>query len=143
MTEDEVRQAGWTQSARWPGFTDAAGPFWSRRDGDGWQYAVLSSERHVNNRGVVHGGLLLTLADHALGIAVWESIGREACATIQLDMQFLATTLPGELVEVAAEITRSTKSVVFVRGVLSSGSRVVSTAAGIWKRLAPQSGEMT
>ena len=136
MTAEEAENAGWKRMGRAAGFSELAGPFWSRRDGDEWRYGALAEPKHMNNRGVVHGGLLLTLADHALGFAVWEHVGRASCATIQLDMQFLDAVRPGDFVEVDPAIVRATRSVVFVRGSLAVAGRTVAAANGIWKILA-------
>ena len=135
MTADEVEQAGWTQAHSTGTFSDTAGPFWSRRTGDNLRYGVLAEPRHTNYRGVVHGGLLLTFADHALGMAVWEQIGRVPAATIQLDMQFVDAVRPGDFVELDADIVRATRSVVFVRGSLTVAERSIAMASGVWKIL--------
>ncbi len=119
------------------GFTELVGGFWSRRDGDGWRYAALPDERHVNNRGVLHGGLLLTFADHALGMTVWERAGRRPCATVQLNVQFVAAGRPGALLELDAEVIRTARTLVFMRGTIRAGTRTVAVADGIWKMLGP------
>ena len=137
MTHEEAVQAGWKPRSAETGFTELVGAFWSRRDGDGWRYAALPDERHVNNRGVVHGGLLLAFADHALGLTVWERIGRRHCATVQLNMQFVEAGQPGAMLELDAEIVRTARSLVFVRGIIRAGDRTVAMADGIWKILGP------
>ena len=140
MTAEQAASAGWSPRSAATGFPELVGGFWSRRDGDGWRYAVLPGERHVNNRGVVHGGLLLTFADHALGLTVWERAGRRPCATAQLNMQFVDAAQPGELLELDAEIVRMARSLVFVRGTIRAGERTVATVDGIWKLLGPPPG---
>ena len=135
VTVEEAEHAGWTLARDSGTFSDQAGPFWSRRDGDTWQYAVLTDSRHSNNRGVVHGGLLLTFADHALGLTVWEHVGRAPCATIQLNMQFVDAVQPGDFVELEVTIVRATRSVVFVRGSLAVAERPVAIVDGVWKIL--------
>ncbi len=136
MNAEEAQAAGWKLGPRGSAFPDLVGPFWSRRDADRWRHAALTDARHANNNGVVHGGLLLSFADNALGMTVWHHIGRRPCATIELSMQFVDAVQPGDLVELDAEIVRATRSVVFVRGTLSVADRTVATATGIWKILA-------
>ena len=98
-------------------------------------FGLLTDARHANRRGVVHGGMLVTLMDHALGAVVWEAVGRAPIATIQLDAHFLAAVRPGEFVEARGQVVRRTRSVVFVRGALTAGGREVLAASGIWKVL--------
>ena len=140
MTPQEATASGWKPRSAATGFPELVGAFWSRRDGDTWRYGALADERHVNNRGVVHGGLLLTFADHALGLTIWERIGRRNCATAQLNFHFVDAAQPGEFLELDAEIVRTTRSMVFVRGTIRTGSRTVAAADGIWKILGPPAG---
>jgi uncharacterized protein (TIGR00369 family) len=112
------------------------GPFLARRDGEGdWRYGFVAEQRHLNLGGVVHGGMLMSFADDALGATVWQSVGRRPCTTVQLSTQFVSPVRLGELVEVRAEVLRATRTVVFVRGVLEVGGRTVVHADGVWKIL--------
>ncbi len=44
-------------------FLDTLGPFYQREEGDG----IRVAEGHLNARGAAHGGLVVTMADVALG----------------------------------------------------------------------------
>ena len=111
------------------------GPFLARREGDGWRYAFVAEQRHLNKGGVVHGGMLMSFADDALGATVWEAVGRKPVTTVQLNTQFISPARLGELVEARAEVLRRTRTVVFIRGVLEAGGRTVVHADGVWKIL--------
>jgi len=52
------------------------GPVFERNAGDNRRFAIVVDKRHVNMRGVLHGGMLMTFADLALGQAVWDATGR-------------------------------------------------------------------
>lgn len=116
-------------------FGDSLGPLYMRPDGSG--FACRMAERHGNPRGVVHGGVLMALADQVLGLTVYRSTGHEPSATVSLNCDFVEGALPGELVEGEAEVTRTTRSIVFVQGRLRCGERLILTASGLWKRLQP------
>jgi uncharacterized protein (TIGR00369 family) len=125
---------GW--SLREPvGFSGLTGPFWWRQEGDGWAYGLLAEARHANGHGIIHGGMLVTLCDNTLGLTVWHAAGRKPCVTVQLNTQFLASVRPGEFIEGRGEILRRGRSMVFVRGVLTVGDRMVAAADGVWKLL--------
>jgi uncharacterized protein (TIGR00369 family) len=111
------------------------GPFLARREGDGWRYGFVAEQRHLNKGGVVHGGMLVSFADDALGATVFEAVGRQPVTTVQLNTQFIAPVRLGELAEMRAEVLRRTRTVVFVRGVLEVGGRAVVHADGVWKIL--------
>ena len=117
------------------GFPQLVGPFWSKREGDGWAYGLLAEPRHGNAHGIIHGGMLVTFLDQILGATCWEAAQRGPVVTIQLNTHFVSGAKAGEFLEARAEAVRATRSVVFVRGQLTVGSRIVATADGVWKRL--------
>ncbi|WP_376089939.1 PaaI family thioesterase [Roseomonas sp. CCTCC AB2023176] len=127
--------AGWERRGT-GAFSLLTGPFWARRDDRGWVYGLLAEDRHLNGAGIVHGGLLVTMADNALGLTVWEAAGRVPCVTVTLNTQFISAVHPGEFIQARAEILRQARSTVFVRGVLTVGDRIVAAADGVWKILA-------
>jgi uncharacterized protein (TIGR00369 family) len=126
--------AGWTTQDR-TGFSALVGPIWARQEGGDLAYGFLAEAKHANARGVVHGGMLMTFADQALGRLVSEAVGRKPIATIQLDTHFLAPARPGDFVEAHGKIVRRTRSVVFVEGTLTVKGHPVSRSHGIWKVL--------
>jgi len=117
------------------GLAGTLGPFWSRRDGAGWRYGLLTDERHANRLGLVHGGVLMTFADQLMGMTAWQAVERQPCVTLQMDTQFISAAKLGDFLEGTAEVVRATRSVVFVRGALCAAGREIITATGIWKRL--------
>jgi len=125
---------GWRVHPREEGFEHHVGPIWRRKRDDGVMvFGFRCAAHHVNPMGVVHGGMLMTFADHVLGALVWHRIGRRRCATVSLNCDFIAAARAGDWVEGAAEITRLGRSVVFVRGDLTVGGAPVLTANGVWK----------
>lgn len=55
-------------------------------------------ERHCNNMGFMHGGMLSAFADGALAWAVWHAT-RKASVTLKLTTSFFGTIRPGEWLE--------------------------------------------
>jgi uncharacterized protein (TIGR00369 family) len=130
---------GWAPRAP-VGFSGLTGPLWSRPEGDGWAFGILAEARHANGHGIVHGGMLVTLLDNALGLTVWHAAGLRPAVTMQLNTHFLASARPGEFLEARGEVMRLANSVVFVRGVITVGDRRVAAADGVWKVLAAKPG---
>jgi uncharacterized protein (TIGR00369 family) len=123
-------QDGWTPRTL-PGFAGLIGPLWTRREEQGWAYAVLIEERHANPAGVAHGGLISTLADHALSVIAWEANARRPCITVALDVRFLAPARPGDLVVARGRVVRQTGSLAFVEGRVAVGDLEIATASAI------------
>ncbi len=118
------------------GFIDHVGPIWTRTGPSGLKsFAFVAQPKHANLIGLVHGGMLMTLADRALGVAGWDAAGGRPSVTIQFDMQFVSSAKMGEFAELAPEVVRLTSSLVFLRGTLTVAGRAVATASGVWKIL--------
>ncbi len=133
-TPEFLRQAGWRQFQE-TGFGATLGPVWYRTENEHTVYGLLAEAKHINRNGTVHGGVLLGLADHALGHASGEATGGAKQATIHLDLDFLAPAFEGDLIFVDTLVTRRTRAIVFVQGTLSVNSKTVATASGLWKVL--------
>jgi acyl-coenzyme A thioesterase PaaI-like protein len=112
---------------------------WAKKLDGNWLYGLLTGPEHANPAGVVHGGVLMAFADHGLSFLAWEAAERAPCTTIQLNTHFLDAIKPGEFIELRGEVTRRTRGLVFVRGVISvpdsHGSRDVGATDGIWRVL--------
>jgi len=130
----ELIAAGWkAMPAR--DYPALIGPFMARPFEAGWEYGFLPEARHLNIGGVVHGGMLMSFMDDVLGMTVWEAANRQPVTTVQLNHHFIAPGKLGELVIGRGEVLRATRTVVFIRGTLTSGGRVLVHADGVWKIL--------
>lgn len=115
------------------GFTAQVGPFWTR-DEPVREMGILTEARHGNDHlGTVHGGVLMTFADLALGYGVARAIGGPHCVTVQLQIQLVATGKIGEFIHCQSEVVRRTSQLVFARGLILAGDRTIASADGIWK----------
>ena len=126
---------GWKVPEEWSGFVGEIGPLWVRRGERGLRVGFEAEARHANVRGVVHGGMLMTLADQMMGQLTWYVAGGRPCATASLSNDFLSPARIGEWIEGEAAIVHQGKSLIFVRGDLKVGDRPVLSATGIWKIL--------
>jgi acyl-coenzyme A thioesterase PaaI-like protein len=131
---DPAAAEGW-EPVKDTGFIGLVGPIYRRQIGERWAFGFRAEPKHANLRNVVQGGMLMTFADRALGRNAWKAAGDRPVATIQFGMQFISAGRIGEFFEIRPEVVRRTSSLVFMRGELVAGSRVVATAAGIWKIL--------
>ncbi|HEX2136214.1 MAG TPA: PaaI family thioesterase [Microvirga sp.] len=131
---DPARE-GWIVRDDEPGLMTLVGPLWQRGNDRDLVFGFLAEEKHLNRRGVVHGGMLMAFADQALGLTAREVTGGVPQATIQLDTQFIAPVAAGEFVEARAQVVRRTRAILFMRGTLAVGERAVASSQGIWKVL--------
>ena len=127
---------GWT-SADEDGFIGLVGPIWQKGEGEGRKFGFLAEPRHANLVGVVQGGMLMTFADRGLGILAWDAAARP-CVTTSFEMQFVGAGRIGSFVELEGEVVQRTRTMVFMRGLLRSGRRLVASCQGSWKILSDQ-----
>jgi uncharacterized protein (TIGR00369 family) len=116
-------------------FENFVGPLYETGEGIARRYAFVVDERHVNLRGVIHGGMLMTLADMTMGQAAWDACDRADVVTLNMQSQFIRGARIGEIVEVAPVLTRRTRAILFIRGDFTVAGEVIFSCASLWKLL--------
>jgi uncharacterized protein (TIGR00369 family) len=133
-TPDNLQAQGWRSRAL-PGFVGLVGPLWTRKEEPDWAYGILAGPEHMNPAGLVHGGLLMSLMDHALSAIAWEAVGRRACVTVQMDTKFLSSARKGSFLVARGRVTRATASMVFMNGMVSVENKEILVASALLKVL--------
>ena len=117
----------------------ATGPFYEPLDPAGDPRVVLLvEEKHCNSSGVTHGGLLMTMADLTLCAAARAGLPDERAITVQLDAQFTDAGRIGDFLVARAEVVRRGGTLIFVRGQIQCGERVLLTASAVTRRVKRQ-----
>lgn len=116
-----------------PGFMGLIGPLWTRRTEQGWQYGLPAAPKHLNPAGVVHGGALLTLADHVMSAVAWEACGRQACLTLDMSAQFLNAVRQGDWLVADAQVVRQSRGLIFMEVALAVDRKVAVKAQALLK----------
>lgn len=118
------------------GFNAHIGPIkFAQAAPDTWIAALAVAAHHTNMGGVCHGGVLLSLADVAMGSATFAAGPEHACATIELDAKFLAAAKEGQTMLAEARQLRRVRDLSFMACRIDAGGRQVLAASGIWKYL--------
>lgn len=115
------------------GFINLVGPLWQRMNGGAPEYVIVGQDKHRNRRGVVQGGLLMTLADRTCGMTARLVSGVETMATVQMDTHFVEAAQIGDVMISTPRVVRITKSLIFMRADVAVGNRCVATANGVFK----------
>lgn len=134
-SEAELLADGWE---RLPAthFNDLSGPYYGKIDDQGRIVGLISEERHSNGHlNVLHGGVLMTFADVALGCACGDVLDVPMITTIQLQYNFTASAKIGSFITCRPELIRKTSTMIFVRGLVMAGDRTLGSADGIWRIL--------
>ena len=126
--------AGFAPFEKSSAFLDLIGPLYAKTDERGLVLGIRIDERHCNRRGFAHGGLLVTLADLALGYSSGHGIDQStALVTINLSADFAGSAQIGEWLETHTDVQRSGGSVAFANCYLTVGDRRLVRVSGIFK----------
>jgi len=132
--DDQLRALGWTVVDT-SGFLNLIGPLWHRVSNGDHEYAILAQDKHHNRRGLVQGGVLMTLADRASGMIARLVSGKPTLATVQMDVHFVDSGRIGELLVARPRVVRATRSLIFTTAEVTAQGRCVVTASGVFKIL--------
>lgn len=131
---------GWVPCSVGP-FMTSLGTIWRKGEGEAIRFGMLAERRHGNHRDIVHGGVIMTLADFGLGSIMSELNGNNHQVTVQLDVQFLSAGEVGDFLVSEGEVLRRSSSLFFVRGTIfalgTDPLRRVAAANGVWKTVRP------
>ncbi len=94
-------------------------------------FRLVVTADHMNPYGVVHGGVLYSMVDYALGAALTSELDRrERCATLEMKINYLAPVSGGELRAEAHVVDRTKRIGVMESRVFADGKRLVAVATG-------------
>jgi acyl-CoA thioesterase len=92
--------------------------------------SITIEDKHRNGTGVAHGGVLFTLADTAMGAALFNSLEPgEICATIEIKIGYFKPVFDGTLV-CEATVLHKGKSIASIEATILNGDQLVSKASG-------------
>jgi len=132
---EALEAEGWTKLPIGP-FSRAIGQSWAlHRDGRVLVGVLFDDITANENIGIVHGGAMMTFADIAMGYIASHSIGKDHCATAQLQYQFAGAVQVGQFCICEAELVRKTRQLVFVRGLMTVEGRNVGSVDAVFKVL--------
>ncbi len=96
-------------------------------------FALTISAPHMNPHGVVHGGVVYTLVDYAMGGAVTSALDSgERCSTLEVKINYLAAATGGELVAEANILNRTRRIAVLEGRVRDETGRLLAIATGTY-----------
>jgi uncharacterized protein (TIGR00369 family) len=97
-----------------------------------------ADDRHLNINGIVHGGVLASMIDTAMGRAV-RSVTENIPATSQLTVTYLEPAYPGLLVA-TARIAKRASTLTIVEAEVEQDGTPVAHALATFALLKPRSG---
>lgn len=96
------------------------------------------AEQHLNPGGIAHGGIAFTLADSAMGAAVYTLLeAGQRCATIELKINYLAPVVHGRTTASATVVSKRKHTSVVSAEVHDKDGELVALAQGTFAIIHP------
>lgn len=101
-------------------------------------------DRHLRDSQIVHGGVLASLLDAAVGVAARSVVASGPdLVTIQLNLNFVRATGPGETLVVTGEVQHAGRTTIVARGeIRTAAGKLVATGTGTLYRLPDAPGKL-
>lgn len=128
--------AGWTTWSNGADpFESTIGPFFFRATDGRAQCAFEAKPHHLNGGGAVHGGALMSFADFALFAIAHNALREVKAVTLTCNSEFIGAGGLDAWIEAEGEVLRDTRSLVFVRGLITQASRPLLAFSGTLKKI--------
>ncbi len=136
MTSQTIVPDGFLPYSEPSPFLDQIGPLYERDNERGFALGLLVLDRHCNRRGFAHGGLLVTLADIALGkTGERRSTPRVRLLTTSLVFDFISIARRGDWIEAQCDFQRTGREIAFANCYVTRSGDVIGRASGVFKVL--------
>ncbi len=132
------------------GFSDTLQPSYLRTEGDEVSFGFLAGPAHGNSMGIVHGGVLMTLADLAAACGVNHARGvRAGSPTINLAVDFIAAAKLGKWIQADVTQVSLKRRFAFASGLIHTsdgpvarfnGTFYLPDHDGMWRGEGPRGG---
>lgn len=97
------------------------------------EVGVTVAEEHSNPIGLVHGGLIMALADAAMGNAI-RALGIKG-VTVDCSTSFIAGAPKGEHIVARGQVWKAGKNMVFARADIRCGDRILGDSKGTFFKI--------
>jgi uncharacterized protein (TIGR00369 family) len=133
-----VTDGEWAGWRTWSGdpFETQSGPYYFREEDGRIRCAFRAERKHMNGGGFMHGGCMLTFADFALFSIAHDDLKDSHAVTVSLNGEFVGPAHEGDLVEATGEVVKAGKSMIFIRGLVSTGGSPMLAFSGVIKKVA-------
>jgi uncharacterized protein (TIGR00369 family) len=120
-------------------FTDPWEPLYSTRTEKAVIMGLRLAKPHTNSRGLIHGGLIASLADNAMGYSCAQTMGwNSSLVTISLSVDFVGSAEIGQWLSVESDVIRTGSTLCFAQSLVKADGIVIARASGTFRVLRKQ-----
>ena len=112
---------------------DLIGPVYSKGEGEDLVLGLRVGKKHCNMRGTLHGGILATLADVALGYTIaFSTQPPTGLITASLSLDFAGTARIGDWLETKVDVQKKGGRLAFANCYISAGGQRIVHASAVF-----------
>lgn len=112
---------------------DELGPFYGKGTGADLVIGLRASEKHTNSRGTVHGGVLATIGDIALGYTMaFSSDPPRRATTASLTIDYIGSAKAGDWIEARVDKCKIGKTLAFANAYLTVNDTQVARVSAVF-----------
>ncbi|WP_068874145.1 MULTISPECIES: PaaI family thioesterase [unclassified Phenylobacterium] len=109
-------------------------PIWRRHSGDTVILGLRVRDDHCNSRGFVHGGLISSIADAAMGLSCARRLGDLASlVTVNLTVDFLGSALVGQWLEFDTVFVNPGRTLCFTQAFVTADGQPCARANAVFR----------
>jgi uncharacterized protein (TIGR00369 family) len=121
-------------------FTDPWEPLYSKRTDKAVIIGLRLAKPHTNGRGLIHGGLIASLADIAMGYSCARVMGEtSSLVTIGLSVDFVGNAPLGQWLAVEPQVIKTGSTICFAECLVKADDVVIARANATF-RVVPKNG---
>jgi uncharacterized protein (TIGR00369 family) len=118
---------GFVRHERKSAVTEPWEPIWARSLSDSVQLGLRIAPVHCNSRGLLHGGLIASLADNAMGLSLAQTLGT-AAVTVNLAVDYVRVGTPGQWLQIEPRVIRAGGKIGFVDALVTADGETIARA---------------
>ena len=114
-------------------YLELIGPILNKKTDKGLIIGLKVSEKHCNARGLLHGGVMSSLADIALGYnAAFQGDEPVPMVTASLTIDYAGAAKLGDWIEITTDVQKVGRSMAFANCYFSVGEKRIARASAVF-----------
>jgi uncharacterized protein (TIGR00369 family) len=133
---DQPPPAGFAPHFRKSPVTDPWEPLFSRKIDGAVQIGLWLRDVHCNSRGLLHGGVIATLADNAMGLSCGMAMPAiQGLVTISLTVDYVGSAKLGQWLQVEPRVVKTGRSMGFADALITADGATIARANATFRVL--------
>ena len=115
-------------------FTDPWEPLYSKKTEKSVSMGLRLARAHTNARGLIHGGLIASLADNSMGYSCAQVTGwTTSYVTVSLSVDYIGSAKIGQWLAAECEVIKTGSTLCFAQSLIKSDGTVIARANGTFR----------